>query len=68
MGGGYGEAQLANPAAIKQQEDIKYSSDQHDAFFPAKQLILDAGELAPSTVSNPLFLLKNSRLAKSRKA
>ena len=37
---GYGTAHLANPSAIKQYEGLKYSDDQHDAFFLAKLLIL----------------------------
>jgi len=41
MDAGYGTAHLANPAAIKQYEGLKYSDDQHDAFFLAKLLILD---------------------------
>ena len=40
MEAGYGRAHLANPAAIKQYEGLKYSDDQHDAFFLAKLLIL----------------------------
>ena len=40
MDAGYGSAHLANPAAIKQYEGLKYSDDQHDAFFLAKLLIL----------------------------
>ena len=40
MDAGYGRAHLANPAAIKQYEGLKYSDDQHDAFFLAKLLIL----------------------------
>ena len=40
MEAGYGDAHLANPAAIKQYEGLKYSDDQHDAFFLAKLLIL----------------------------
>ncbi len=40
MGAGYGIAHLANPSAIKQYEGLKYSDDQHDAFFLAKLLIL----------------------------
>jgi hypothetical protein len=41
MEAGYGDAHLANPSAIKQYEGLKYSDDQHDAFFLAKLLILD---------------------------
>ena len=41
MDAGYGTAHLANPSAIKQYEGLKYSDDQHDAFFLAKLLILD---------------------------
>lgn len=41
MEAGYGDAHLANPAAIKQYEGLKYSDDEHDAFFLAKLLILD---------------------------
>ena len=40
VGAGYSGAHLANPAAIKQYEGLKYSDDQHDAFFLAKLLIL----------------------------
>ena len=40
MDAGYGTAHLANPSAIKQYEGLKYSDDQHDAFFLAKLLIL----------------------------
>ena len=40
MDAGYKGAHLANPAAIKQYEGLKYSDDQHDAFFLAKLLIL----------------------------
>ncbi len=40
MDAGYGSAHLANPAAIKQYEGLKFSDDQHDAFFLAKLLIL----------------------------
>ncbi len=36
----YGSAHLANPSAIKQYEGLKYSDDQHDAFFLAQLLIL----------------------------
>ena len=40
MDAGYSSAHLANPAAIKQYEGLKYSNDQHDVFFPAQLLIL----------------------------
>ena len=40
MDAGYGSAHLANPSAIKQYEGLKFSDDQHDAFFLAKLLIL----------------------------
>ncbi len=40
MDAGYGSAHLANPSAIKQYEGLKYSDDQHDAFFLAQLLIL----------------------------
>ena len=40
MDTGYSSAPLANPAAIKQHEGLKYSDDQHDAFFLAQLLIL----------------------------
>ena len=40
MDAGYSSAPLANPAAIKQHEGLKYSDDQHDAFFLAQLLIL----------------------------
>jgi transposase len=46
MEAGYSDAHLANPAAIKQPEGLKYSDNQHDAFFLAKLLIL--GILPPS--------------------
>ena len=36
----YSSAHLANPSAIKQYEGLKYSDDQHDAFFLAQLLIL----------------------------
>ena len=35
MDAGYSSAHLANPSAIKQYEGLKYSDDQHDAFFLA---------------------------------
>ncbi len=40
MDAGYQCVHLANPSAIKQYEGLKYSDDQHDAFFLAKLLIL----------------------------
>ena len=40
MDAGYQNVCLANPSAIKQYEGIKYTDDQHDAFFLAKLLIL----------------------------
>jgi transposase len=40
MDAGYASAHLANPSAIKQYEGLKYSDDQHDAFFLAQLLIL----------------------------
>ena len=40
MDAGFSSAHLANPAAIKQYEGLKYSDDQHDAFFLAQLLIL----------------------------
>ena len=40
MDAGYQCIHLANPSAINQYEGIKYSDDQHDAFFLAKLLIL----------------------------
>jgi transposase len=40
MDAGYSSAHLANPAAIKQYEGLKYGDDQHDAFFLAQLLIL----------------------------
>ena len=40
MDAGYAQFHLANPAAIKQYEGLKYSDDQHDAFFLAQLLIL----------------------------
>src|SRR5210317_690660 len=40
MDAGYSSAHLANPSAIKQYEGLKYSDDQHDAFFLAQLLIL----------------------------
>ena len=50
MDAGYGTAHLANPSAIKQYEGLKYSDDQHDAFFLAKILklgILPEGYIYP---------------------
>ena len=40
MDAGYSSAHLANASAIKQYEGLKYSDDQHDAFFLAQLLIL----------------------------
>ena len=40
MDAGFSSAHLANPSAIKQYEGLKYSDDQHDAFFLAQLLIL----------------------------
>jgi transposase len=40
MDAGYQCVHLANPSAIKQYEGIKYTDDQHDAFFLAQMLIL----------------------------
>ena len=40
MDAGYRDVHLANPAAIKQYEGLKYSDDQHDAFFLSQLLIL----------------------------
>jgi len=40
MDAGFSSAHLANPAAIKQYEGLKYTDDQHDAFFLAQLLIL----------------------------
>jgi transposase len=40
MDAGYSSVHLANPSAIKQYEGLKYSDDQHDAFFLAQLLIL----------------------------
>jgi transposase len=40
MDAGFSSAHLANPAAIKQYEGLKYCDDQHDAFFLAQLLIL----------------------------
>ena len=40
MDAGYSSAHLANPSATKQYEGLKYSDDQHDAFFLAQLLIL----------------------------
>ena len=40
MDAGYSYVHLANPSAIKQYEGIKYTDDQHDAFFLAQMLIL----------------------------
>ena len=40
MDAGYHGVHLANPAAIKQYEGLKYSDDQHDAFFLSQLLIL----------------------------
>ena len=50
MDAGYSSAHLANPAAIKQYEGLKYSDDQHDAFFLAQLLnlgILPQGYIYP---------------------
>jgi hypothetical protein len=33
MDAGYRDVHLANPSAIKQYEGLKYSDDQHDAFY-----------------------------------
>jgi len=41
MDAGYRNLHLANPSAIKQYEGIKYTDDQHDAFFLAQLLILN---------------------------
>jgi hypothetical protein len=40
MDAGYHDVHLANPSAIKQYEGLKYSDDQHDAFFLSQLLIL----------------------------
>lgn len=40
MDAGYQCVHLANPSAMKQYEGIKYTDDQHDAFFLAQMLIL----------------------------
>jgi transposase len=40
MDAGYDCVHLANPAAIKQYEGIKYTDDRHDAFWLAQLLIL----------------------------
>ena len=40
MDAGYSRVHLANPSAIRQYEGLKYSDDQHDAFFLAQLLIL----------------------------
>ena len=40
MDAGYRDVHLANPSAIKQYEGLKYSDDQHDAFFLSQLLIL----------------------------
>jgi transposase len=40
MDAGYHDVHLANPAAIKQYGGLKYSDDQHDAFFLSQLLIL----------------------------
>ena len=40
MDAGYDCVHLANPAAMKQYEGIKFADDQHDAFFLAQMLIL----------------------------
>jgi len=40
MDAGYSDVHLANPSAIKQYEGLKYSDDQHDAFFLAQLLLL----------------------------
>jgi len=40
MDAGYRCVHLANPSAIKQDERLKHSDDQHEAFFLAQLLIL----------------------------
>jgi len=40
MDAGYLDVHLANPSAIKQYEGLKFSDDQHDAFFLSQLLIL----------------------------
>jgi len=40
MDAGYQGVHLANPSAIKQYEGLKFSDDQHDAFFLSQLLIL----------------------------
>ena len=40
MDAGYHDVHLANPSAIKQYEGLKFSDDQHDAFFLSQLLIL----------------------------
>ena len=40
MGAGFQGVRLANPSAIRQYEGLKYSDDQHDAFFLSQLLIL----------------------------
>ena len=50
MDAGYQCVHLANPAAIKQYEGLKYIDDQHDAFFLSQLLIM--GTLPQETVFN----------------
>ncbi len=50
MDGGYHDVHLANSAAIKQYEGLKYSDDQHDAFFLSQLLILG---ILPQGYINP---------------
>jgi transposase len=40
MDAGYRDIHLANPSAIKQYEGLKYTDDQHDAFWLAQLLVL----------------------------
>jgi len=40
MAAGYVDIHLANPSAIKQYKGLKYTDDQHDAFWLAKLLAL----------------------------
>ena len=70
MDAGYGDIHLANPSAVKQYEGLKYTDDQHDAFWLAKLLalgILPEGYIYPKE-SRPVrdLLRRRSFLVKHR--
>jgi transposase len=70
MDAGYENIHLANPSAIKQYEGLKYTDDQHDAFWLAKLLalgILPEGYIYPKE-SRPVrdLLRRHSFLVKQR--